>query len=312
MTRSAPFTAASAVDGSAVAPLDGTAPPRPRPVARGRRSPRDGAAAQGRAARGREVERPRDAPRRRGPERRAARRGRRAPARAPRRRRTRGTAARRDRRDGRRRGDAPDRGGVAAGPRGPLRPRPRRRGRLAAVAACVCFPSRWSLAEKLGASLAAIHGPVPGFERELAAQAGPSSTGSRRRARCGGATGPCSTPPSCTSRRPRRDAWRADLAERRRRRVVAPCRAPDTAPAAREPPARSSSRSARTCERSARPSAASPGLAAALAATLATVPATSPTYKGWTPACSRRSRVARASSAAGLPAGRPPATGTST
>jgi dimethylamine monooxygenase subunit A len=36
------------------------------------------------------------------------------------------------------------------------------------VAACVCFPSRWSLREKLGASLADIHGPVPGFDRALA------------------------------------------------------------------------------------------------------------------------------------------------
>jgi dimethylamine monooxygenase subunit A len=36
------------------------------------------------------------------------------------------------------------------------------------VAACVCFPSRWSLREKLGASLAEIHGPVPGFDRALA------------------------------------------------------------------------------------------------------------------------------------------------
>ncbi len=36
------------------------------------------------------------------------------------------------------------------------------------VAACVCFPSRWSLREKLGASLTEIHGPVPGFDRTLA------------------------------------------------------------------------------------------------------------------------------------------------
>jgi dimethylamine monooxygenase subunit A len=40
------------------------------------------------------------------------------------------------------------------------------------VAACVCFPSRWSLREKLGASLADIHGPVPGFDRTLADPAG--------------------------------------------------------------------------------------------------------------------------------------------
>jgi len=37
------------------------------------------------------------------------------------------------------------------------------------VAACVCFPSRWLLREKLGANLAEIHGPVPGFGDTLAA-----------------------------------------------------------------------------------------------------------------------------------------------
>jgi len=41
------------------------------------------------------------------------------------------------------------------------------------VAGCVCFPSRWSLREKLGTTLAEIHGPVPGFDTTLA---GPSST----------------------------------------------------------------------------------------------------------------------------------------
>jgi len=34
--------------------------------------------------------------------------------------------------------------------------------------AVVCFPSRWSLASKLGASLDAIHGPVPHYGRDLA------------------------------------------------------------------------------------------------------------------------------------------------
>lgn len=34
-------------------------------------------------------------------------------------------------------------------------------------AACVCFPSRWVLAEKVGASVAAIHGPVPRYDDEL-------------------------------------------------------------------------------------------------------------------------------------------------
>jgi hypothetical protein len=40
-------------------------------------------------------------------------------------------------------------------------------------AACVCFPSRWSLAEKLDRTLDEIHDPVPGFHQELA---GPSAT----------------------------------------------------------------------------------------------------------------------------------------
>jgi hypothetical protein len=35
-------------------------------------------------------------------------------------------------------------------------------------AACVCFPSRWSLASKLGATLDEIHGPVPGYDDTLA------------------------------------------------------------------------------------------------------------------------------------------------
>jgi dimethylamine monooxygenase subunit A len=39
------------------------------------------------------------------------------------------------------------------------------------TAACVCFPSRWSLTEKLGATLGEIHAPVPGFADELGAPA---------------------------------------------------------------------------------------------------------------------------------------------
>ncbi len=34
-------------------------------------------------------------------------------------------------------------------------------------AACVCFPSRWNLASKLGATLDDIHGPVPIYDVEL-------------------------------------------------------------------------------------------------------------------------------------------------
>lgn len=35
------------------------------------------------------------------------------------------------------------------------------------AAACVCFPSRWRLADKIGRSLAAIHTPVPGYAESL-------------------------------------------------------------------------------------------------------------------------------------------------
>lgn len=38
-------------------------------------------------------------------------------------------------------------------------------GRL--VAGCVCFPSHWSLPEKLGLPVSAIHGRVPGYGTEL-------------------------------------------------------------------------------------------------------------------------------------------------
>jgi dimethylamine monooxygenase subunit A len=33
--------------------------------------------------------------------------------------------------------------------------------------ACVCFPSRWDLATKIGTTLDAIHGPVPHYDTEL-------------------------------------------------------------------------------------------------------------------------------------------------
>ncbi|PWR22415.1 DUF3445 domain-containing protein [Zavarzinia compransoris] len=36
------------------------------------------------------------------------------------------------------------------------------------VAASLCFPSRWALADKLGRPLSAIHGPVPAYEDKLA------------------------------------------------------------------------------------------------------------------------------------------------
>jgi hypothetical protein len=37
------------------------------------------------------------------------------------------------------------------------------------VAAVLCFPAHWRLADKLGRPLDAIHAPVPGFEERLAA-----------------------------------------------------------------------------------------------------------------------------------------------
>ncbi len=43
-------------------------------------------------------------------------------------------------------------------------------GDVALVAAALCFPSHWRLADKIGGSAAAIHGPVPHYERELQAK----------------------------------------------------------------------------------------------------------------------------------------------
>ncbi len=34
-------------------------------------------------------------------------------------------------------------------------------------AACVCFPSRWDLAQKIGTTLDDIHSPVPGYDGDL-------------------------------------------------------------------------------------------------------------------------------------------------
>lgn len=45
-----------------------------------------------------------------------------------------------------------------------------RDGDIALVAAALCFPSHWRLADKIGGSSAAIHGPVPHYERELQAK----------------------------------------------------------------------------------------------------------------------------------------------
>jgi hypothetical protein len=40
-------------------------------------------------------------------------------------------------------------------------------GLLTLVAGCVCFPNRWSLIDKLGRPVTAIHGPVPGYAAQL-------------------------------------------------------------------------------------------------------------------------------------------------
>jgi hypothetical protein len=38
------------------------------------------------------------------------------------------------------------------------------------AAGCVCFPSHWRLADKVGRPMAAVHGPVPHYSEELAAR----------------------------------------------------------------------------------------------------------------------------------------------
>jgi hypothetical protein len=42
-------------------------------------------------------------------------------------------------------------------------------GTLILVGACLCFPSRWRLAEKMGRPMLAIHGPVPGLNARIGA-----------------------------------------------------------------------------------------------------------------------------------------------
>jgi hypothetical protein len=73
-------------------------------------------------------------------------------------------------------------GGEAAGERHPLEAAgrlvqedlcvlaPGASGVLVLAAACVCFPSHWRLADKMGQPVAAIHGPVPRYADELAAK----------------------------------------------------------------------------------------------------------------------------------------------
>ena len=44
---------------------------------------------------------------------------------------------------------------------------PNTTGQFQLLGGCVCFPSSWSLAEKIGHPLAFIHGPVPGLNEQL-------------------------------------------------------------------------------------------------------------------------------------------------
>jgi len=46
--------------------------------------------------------------------------------------------------------------------------KPAEGGEYRLVAGVLCFPSHWSLTEKLGQPLTAIHGPVPGYANDLA------------------------------------------------------------------------------------------------------------------------------------------------
>ncbi len=48
--------------------------------------------------------------------------------------------------------------------------RPGDDGAFRVVAGCVCFPSSWSLAEKIGRSMEFVHGPVPGLNAALGQQ----------------------------------------------------------------------------------------------------------------------------------------------
>ncbi len=48
--------------------------------------------------------------------------------------------------------------------------RPDAAGRFQLVGGCVCFPSSWNLAEKMGHPLEFIHGPVPGLNVQLSRQ----------------------------------------------------------------------------------------------------------------------------------------------
>jgi dimethylamine monooxygenase subunit A len=154
------------------------------------------------------------------------------------------------------------------------------------VAACVCFPSRWSLKEKLGATLEGIHAPVPGFDLALAA---PATRFFDRldvarpvwRSNWTLLDTPELHLPSGDARgtapdaRGRRDLDAADVASRLWFRV-------ERQTLRRLPTTDAIAFTIRTTVRPlAEALASAPGAAAALAATLATVPADVAAYKGW-------------------------------
>jgi heme-dependent oxidative N-demethylase alpha subunit-like protein len=148
------------------------------------------------------------------------------------------------------------------------------------VAACVCFPSRWSLREKLGASLVEIHEPVPGFDETLAT---PASTFFDRlsaerpvwRRNWTLLDTPALHLPSPAERRRAPDRLGGDLGARLWFRV-------ERQTLRRLP---SSDAIAFTIRTTVQPLgdvvAATPGFAHALRSTLLTVPADVAAYKGW-------------------------------
>jgi hypothetical protein len=149
------------------------------------------------------------------------------------------------------------------------------------VAACVCFPSRWSLREKLGTTLAEIHGPVPGFDVTLA---GPAATFFDRltverpvwRRNWTLLDTPVLHLPSPAARRRAPDALADDLGALLWFRV-------ERQTLRRLPSTGAIVFTIRTSVRSLGDVvAATPGFAAALRATLATVEADVASYKGWT------------------------------
>jgi hypothetical protein len=108
-------------------------------------------------------------------------------------------------------------------------------------AAILCFPASWTLAEKIGRPLGAIHGPVPDYDPGMAARVQRMFDAIRPGSRSGGRTR-CSMPaPTCTSPGPR---------PRRARRGISTrptCGPNGNASCACRVPGRSCSRSTPTC-----------------------------------------------------------------